>query len=90
MDGKHKGWRKRREMILRRDGYICQQCGETEGVLHVDHIVPRRLNGSDDANNLQTLCKSCNLRKGGFFGERLTPLTLQDKDIPKNASVSHD
>ena len=33
-------WKKIRERILRRDGYCCQQCGQDNGKLHVDHIIP--------------------------------------------------
>jgi len=84
-------WRKIRERILRRDGYCCQQCGQTEGKLHIDHIIPRRLNGGDNDSNLQTLCQKCNLSKGGrFFGTGLTPPTLHGLKIPQNVSVSHD
>jgi len=50
-----------RPLILERDGYICQRCGEkgTPKTLHVDHIRPvRRFKRPVDANvpeNLQTL-----------------------------------
>ena len=67
MDRNPKGWAKRRALILRRDNHTCQQCGETEGQLHIDHIVPRRLNGTEDVNNLRVLCRACNLKKGGFL-----------------------
>jgi len=90
MDKNPKGWVKRRALILRRDNNTCQQCGETEGQMHIDHIVPRRLNGGEDVNNLITLCRACNLRKGGFLFLTKAPPTLQAKDIPKNMSVSHD
>lgn len=86
-----KGWRRIRERILARDGYCCQQCGETEGMMHIDHIVPKRLGGSDLEENLQVLCKSCNLRKGGaFFEKQATPPTLHERYIPENVSTSHD
>ena len=80
-----------RKRILIRDGYCCQRCGETEGKLHIDHIVPRRLNGSDLDENLQTLCQKCNLSKGGrFFEQPLTPPTLHDVYVPQNVSISHE
>jgi len=41
-----KGWRRIRERILARDGYCCQSCGESEGPMHIDHIVPKRLGGN--------------------------------------------
>ena len=56
-------WRKIRERILRRDQRTCQRCGQ-EGDT-VDHIIPRRLGGDDNDNNLQVLCRACNFSKGG-------------------------
>lgn len=86
-----KGWRVIRERILQRDGHCCQQCGETDGQMHIDHIVPKRLGGSDLEENLQVLCKNCNLRKGGrFFEQALTPPTLHERYIPQNVSISHE
>lgn len=52
--------------ILARDNWTCCSCGRTakDGVtLHVDHIHPRSLGGTNDANNLQTLCLKCNIGK---------------------------
>jgi len=73
-NGSGKGWRRIRERILQRDGHMCQMCGQTEGRLHIDHIIPKRLIGAegDNDSNLRVLCESCNLRKGGrFFGIRM-------------------
>ena len=90
-NGSTKGWRRIRERILIRDGYCCQRCGETEGKLHIDHIVPKRLGGSDLEENLQVLCQNCNLQKGGrFFEQPLTPPTLHDVYVPQNVSISHE
>ena len=86
-----KGWRRIRERVLARDGHCCQQCGDTESKMHIDHIVPKRLGGSDLEENLQVLCENCNLRKGGrFFEQPLTPPTLRERYIPENVSISHD
>ena len=52
-----------RPVILARDGYKCVICGNTEN-LEVDHIVPLARMGTNDADNLQTLCRSCNRSKG--------------------------
>jgi len=90
-NGSSAKWKRIRLQILRRDGYMCQQCGQTDGQLHIDHIIPRRLQGTDDESNLRTLCQKCNLSKGGrFFGTANTPPTLHDLNIPNNVSVSHD
>jgi 5-methylcytosine-specific restriction endonuclease McrA len=56
---------------------------------HVDHIIPRRLGGDDSLLNLQLLCASCNLSKGGFFDGNKTPMTLLGSFIPNNEHTSH-
>lgn len=52
-----------RDRIFSRDCYSCTNCGSKEN-LSIDHIVPIRLGGSDSDDNLQTLCVSCNSKKG--------------------------
>lgn len=54
-----------RVRILARDGYACLMCGRTskEVALHVDHIVPVADGGSDDLENLASLCRECNIGK---------------------------
>lgn len=51
--------------ILRRDNHTCQYCGEKapDVTLHVDHVVPVTLGGSDKPDNLVAACKDCNLGK---------------------------
>ncbi len=83
-------WRKIRQRILQRDGYVCQMCG-VEEANSVDHIVPRLMGGGDEDWNLQTLCTSCNSAKGGrFFSTGKTPLTLPVPFYTKNDSKSHE
>lgn len=51
--------------IFARDGYRCKRCGaDWTCDLTLDHIVPRSKGGTDDADNLQTLCQRCNSKKG--------------------------
>jgi len=52
--------------VLKRDGSRCLLCGVSakDSVLHVDHVVPRSKGGSNDMDNLQTLCWQCNNGKG--------------------------
>jgi 5-methylcytosine-specific restriction endonuclease McrA len=45
-----------------RDGHRCVYCG-TESDLSVDHKVPQSRGGTDDIDNLQTLCRPCNASK---------------------------
>jgi 5-methylcytosine-specific restriction endonuclease McrA len=56
---------RRRFRIFKRDNYECQICHRTDEPLEVDHIVPACHGGSDESDNLQTLCWDCNRGKGG-------------------------
>ena len=53
--------------VLARDNWTCCSCGRNSRedgiVLEVDHILPRSKGGSNDPDNLQTLCKKCNIGK---------------------------
>ena len=53
--------------VLARDNWTCCSCGRStkqDGViLHVDHILPRSKGGTDEIDNLQTLCSKCNIGK---------------------------
>lgn len=51
--------RKMRPEIIGRDGRLCRSCGTTQK-LTVDHIVPLSRGGTNDLDNLQLLCRSCN------------------------------
>lgn len=55
-----------REAVIERDGYVCGLCGgevEPDDV-HIDHIHPWSLGGSDNLENLQVAHSLCNIRKG--------------------------
>lgn len=49
--------------VYRADGFKCVHCG-TSADLSVDHIYPVSRGGTNAAENLQTLCRPCNSRKG--------------------------
>lgn len=49
----------RREAVLYRDNYTCQCCGKKNIRLEVHHIIYRSNGGTDDENNLITLCENC-------------------------------
>jgi len=54
--------------VLQRDGFKCVLCGRSPAlirgvVLHIDHILPVAKGGDTRLENLQTLCKECNLGK---------------------------
>jgi len=50
--------------ILRRDDFTCQYCGVHPSYLTIDHVIPRRLGGHHNWDNLVAACPSCNHRKG--------------------------
>ncbi len=52
-----------RKEVFERDRYRCQACGGWKD-LAVDHTHPFSKGGLTTLENLQTLCKSCNSRKG--------------------------
>jgi len=52
-----------RERVFERDKNKCLLCGTTKN-LTIDHIKPRAMGGSNKIDNLQTLCRYCNLTKG--------------------------
>jgi len=51
-----------RLFVWKRDGGRCRNCGDTSN-LHFDHVIPRSWGGSSTAENIQLLCRRCNLRK---------------------------
>ena len=53
------GYSSRRSAILYRDNYTCQCCGKKNCRLEVHHIKFRSNGGTDDEENLITLCKEC-------------------------------
>lgn len=73
-------WSRKRKAIFERDNYLCQEHlrynkivrvdlhGEHAGIC--DHIIPESEGGTDDDDNLQTLCKACNKIKTAKEGAR--------------------
>lgn len=53
--------------MLQRQKYKCAECKKTirqHRQRHVDHIMPLALGGSNNPDNIQILCVTCNLKKG--------------------------
>jgi len=71
---------KLRVTVFDRDNYKCQICGKTieDGVdLHVDHKIPVAHGGTNDLDNLQTLCSECNIGKGARLDLKCTNEAIQ-------------
>jgi hypothetical protein len=49
--------------VWERDDFTCRGCGSRRN-LSIDHIVAEANGGPTEESNLQTLCSSCNSRKG--------------------------
>ena len=59
-------WRKLREQVLIRDGYLCVMCAANNRHVQasdVDHIKRKADGGTDGLDNLQSLCKRCHRAK---------------------------
>ncbi len=52
-----------KQAVTIRDKHRCVKCGAAEN-LHIDHVIALSRGGSNDIDNLQVLCRDCNLRKG--------------------------
>lgn len=64
-------WRKIREQVIVRDNFTCKACNkllelhtrDLSKQAHVDHIIRVKEGGTDELDNLQTLCKRCHDKK---------------------------
>jgi 5-methylcytosine-specific restriction endonuclease McrA len=77
--GGKRAWAKLRLVILARDLWICQWCGEAANT--VDHVVARWEGGTDDPANLVACCDRCQRRPSAIFNGR-TPLDAGPQEIP--------
>jgi len=50
--------------VFLRDKFECQYCGSGDN-LTFDHVIPRRLGGTTNWENICAACSPCNLKKGG-------------------------
>ena len=74
------GFANTKAYVLSRDNYSCQNCKSKSKRLEVHHIQFKSENGSDDQENLITLCKEChdrvhkNLLKSNLKGKKKSQL----------------
>ena len=64
--GYGRAWQKLRDLVLKRDGHLCQACkrkGRLTKASCVDHIKPKSQGGDNAMTNLQSLCDTCHQLK---------------------------
>ena len=71
-------WLRVRLEVLKRFGPKCMACNAVDAEIHVDHIKPRSKYPHLELNldNLQILCKPCNLGKGAWDETDFRPQSL--------------
>lgn len=82
-------YRKFRAKILKRDGYLCQECNRNGHITpgnELDHIVPVHLSPDDFYNedNCQILCEKCHLEKS-----RREQIARDSKSEIREKQISH-
>lgn len=50
-----------KELLVKYD-FMCLCCGSKESITR-DHVIPIKMGGTDDIENIQPLCRSCNSKK---------------------------
>jgi hypothetical protein len=81
-----------RVQILARDNYRCKMCGRTkdEVALEVDHILSIADGGTDELNNLATLCRDCNRGKAAYRFRDYTSMNILPEGIENHFKFFHD
>lgn len=64
-------WERARKIALKRDKFLCIPClkqGRITPAREVDHITPKEQGGTDDQDNLQSICRPCHADKTSAEG----------------------
>lgn len=74
-----------REVLAKRDQYLCQYCGLAliPSQMTIDHIIPRSQGGIKSFTNCVLSCHKCNARKSNKTLEQSGMKLLQKPTIPK-------
>ena len=78
-------WNDRRNLVIQRDGELCDRCG-THRKLHLHHVISLGRGGSNKILNLKLLCEKCHSKKHGgrnFSGEFRESESAFSKRIPE-------
>jgi hypothetical protein len=81
-----------KKVVYTRDGGKCRCCGSTQN-LEYDHIIPFSCGGSNEASNIQLLCRSCNRSKSNSCVCKIHNKTVgknccDSKTTKKNSSTT--
>jgi hypothetical protein len=84
--GRNYGYANTKGYVLARDNSTCQHCGgrSKDPCLHVHHLVFRSQHGSDEEENLLTLCKTCH--EGVHAGTVILKRTGKKKGTLRHAT----
>lgn len=78
-----------RTAVLKRDNYTCVNCGRTGGELHVHHIIPRSEGGTNNLDNLVTLCERCHSVQDAKGHELIRETINHKKDEEEDIGEEH-
>lgn len=81
-----------RVQVLTRDRFKCRMCGRSrdEVSLEVDHIIPVSQGGTDELQNLATLCRDCNAGKSDYKFPDYASMTLIPDNLEAHFKFFHD
>src|SRR5689334_1348218 len=86
-----------KQAVKERDQYKCADCGKEEriftpsahaarrGALHVHHVIERKNGGTDDPDNLVTLCAACHRRRDRTHIARLRAIRRTEARAERRA-----
>lgn len=80
-----------RHECFKRDNYKCVECGRTknDSILHADHIISVSQGGTDELDNLQTLCDTCNFNKSNKCW-KTKEISEDNKNEPELEELTND
>lgn len=73
-----------RTLVFERDEYRCLCCGSHKR-LRCDHVIPESEGGAMHESNMQTLCESCNCKKG----TKRTDYRKNTSTVDADVSLTH-
>lgn len=75
--------------VLKRDNHTCRYCGATapDVKLHVDHVIPVALGGTDKPDNLVAACEDCNSGKTSTTPNDALVAEVNDKALAWTAAL---